>query len=48
MGEWASDKANGYGKLFHSDGDVYEGDWLDDKAHGNGKYIHSNGAVYEG
>lgn len=30
--------ANGYGRLIHSEGDVYEGNWLNDKAHGVGKY----------
>ena len=42
------DRASGYGKLYHADGDLYEGDWLNDMAHGQGKYIHANGAEYEG
>jgi hypothetical protein len=41
-----NDKANGFGKLFHADGDIYEGEWKDDKANGNGTYTHSNGARY--
>jgi hypothetical protein len=41
-------RANGYGKLYHADKDVYEGEWLDDKANGRGVYIHANGAKYNG
>lgn len=41
-------KANGTGKFWHADGDVYEGEWEDDKANGYGVYIHVNGAKYEG
>ena len=26
-GQWQNDKAEGKGKLFHADGDVYTGDW---------------------
>jgi len=40
--------ANGYGRLIHSDGDVYEGEWLNDKADGKGNYIHMDGAIYTG
>ena len=40
--------ANGYGRLIHSDGDVYEGEWNNDKAEGNGTYYHSDGAKYIG
>ena len=40
--------ANGYGRLVHSDGDIYEGEWRNDKAWGVGKYIHFQGATYEG
>ena len=43
---WLNDKANGFGKLFHADGDVYEGEWKDDKANGKGTYTHANGARY--
>ncbi len=41
-------KANGRGRLIHSDGDVYEGLWVDDKAHGYGVYSHLDGACYQG
>ena len=41
-------KANGYGRLIHSDGDVYDGQWKDDKSHGFGVYTHTDGAKYEG
>ena len=40
--------ANGYGRLVHAEGDVYEGEWLDDKANGHGVYTHFNGSRYEG
>jgi hypothetical protein len=43
-GEWRNDKANGKGRLIHSDGDVYEGDWFNDKAEGYGIYTHMDGA----
>lgn len=43
VGYWKDDKASGYGKLFHADGDYYEGEWQDDKASGLGTYIHANG-----
>ena len=26
-GYWQNDKANGWGRLIHADGDVYEGQW---------------------
>jgi len=41
---WKQGKANGQGKLYHADGDIYEGEWLDDKANGQGTYTHANGA----
>jgi hypothetical protein len=41
-------KANGKGKFWHADGDIYDGTWLDDKANGHGVYTHQNGAKYEG
>lgn len=45
---WVQGKANGHGKLYHADGDIYEGEWLDDKANGFGTYTHANGAKYVG
>ena len=33
--------ASGFGKFYHSDGDIYEGEWLNDKANGYGKYMHN-------
>jgi membrane protein insertase Oxa1/YidC/SpoIIIJ len=41
---WRENKANGRGKFWHADGDIYEGEWEDDKANGYGIYIHVNGA----
>ena len=40
--------ANGQGKFWHADGDVYEGEWRDDQKHGFGVYNHMSGARYEG
>jgi hypothetical protein len=42
------DKAQGYGRLFHSNGDVYFGDWKADKANGKGTYLHPDGTEYQG
>ena len=30
-GDWADDKASGYGRFEHVDGDIYEGEWKNDK-----------------
>ena len=30
-GYWLNDKANGKGKFYHVEGDIYDGDWVDDK-----------------
>ena len=30
IGDWVNNKANGKGKFFHADGDIYEG-WFDTK-----------------
>ncbi len=40
--------ADGRGKFYHADGDIYEGEWKQDKAHGKGTYIHMNGSRFEG
>ena len=58
VGYWKNDKANGSGRLIHSDGDVYSGifasilmligEWKDDMASGNGKYIDVTGMEYIG
>ena len=44
VGNWIDNKACGFGKFYHADGDVYEGEWQNDRANGNGVYIHKNGA----
>lgn len=41
-------KANGKGRMTHSNGDVYEGEWKDDKAHGRGTFVDINNARYDG
>jgi hypothetical protein len=58
LGEWMNNKAQGKGKFFHVDGDIFEGsflinnvfkgEWNEDKANGFGVYTHVNGARYEG
>ena len=40
FGYFCNNKANGKGRLIHSDGDVYEGEWCEDKAEGFGIYEH--------
>mmetsp|Transcript_33491 Transcript_33491/g.110730 ORF Transcript_33491/g.110730 Transcript_33491/m.110730 type:complete len:130 (+) Transcript_33491:235-624(+) len=35
-GEWASDRASGFGVLLYANNNRYEGAWLDDKRHGHG------------
>ncbi len=40
--------ADGKGKFYHTDGDLFEGDWIQDKANGFGVYIHAQGGRYEG
>lgn len=48
VGYWLHDRANGQGRLIHSEGDAYEGEWKDDLATGQGKYSDSNGMEYVG
>lgn len=38
--------ANGFGKLEHADGEVYEGNWYNDKAHGYGEFVSKDGIIY--
>ena len=45
---WAYDKANGRGRMTHTNGDVYDGYWKDDKANGFGVFVETNNAKYEG
>jgi len=47
--------ANGYGRLIHTDGDIYEGEWTEDRAEGygnfrtySGVYSHVCGAIFKG
>ena len=46
-GYFQNNMQNIKGKIYHADGDIYEGEWLDDKANGEGKYIRK-GLIYEG
>jgi hypothetical protein len=40
--------ANGYGRMTHANGDVYEGFWKNDKACGVGVFADTSGAMYRG
>ena len=42
IGYWKNNKASVKGKLYHSNGEVYEGEWLDDKPNGHGIYIYNH------
>ena len=46
-GYFQNNMQNIKGKMYHIDGDIYEGEWLDNKANGEGKFIHK-GIIYEG
>jgi hypothetical protein len=41
-------QANGKGKFFYVDGDIYDGHWKNGKANGYGIFIQHTGAKYEG
>ena len=38
----------GYGRLIHPTGDMYEGDWQGDKANGSGTFSNLEGYTYQG
>lgn len=38
-GGWVDDNITGKGKMYRSDGDIYDGEWRNNKAHGMGTYI---------
>ena len=38
----------GYGRLIHPTGDMYEGEWQLDKANGRGVFTNFEGYRYEG
>ena len=40
--------AEGFGRLVHAEGDIYEGTWKADKANGYGVYTNYGGSRYEG
>lgn len=40
IGEWKSNKRDGYGKMIYSNGDIYEGNWEQGLKHGEGVYIY--------
>ena len=48
VGEVQDGVPNGFGKLFHPEGDFYEGEFCDGVENGNGKYTFSDGTYYEG
>jgi hypothetical protein len=40
--------ASGYGRMTHSNGDIYEGYWINDKACGEGVFVDTSHAMYRG
>lgn len=48
LGQFAYDKANGYGKFSAASGAKYEGQWRDNIQEGYGIEIWPDGARYEG
>ncbi|XP_062407205.1 junctophilin-1-like [Sardina pilchardus] len=48
MGEWKSDKRNGFGVSERSNGMKYEGEWTNNKRHGYGCTIFPDGTKEEG
>ena len=48
MGQFSNDKKEGYGKMYHLNGDVSEGMWKSDKREGKGLLKFHNGILYEG
>ena len=47
-GEWAQDRAHGYGVLVYACNNRYEGGWADDRRHGVGSFFYHDGSRYEG
>jgi len=48
IGQWADDKANGYGTYLHMNGAKYDGQWKDDLQEGYGVETWLDGSKYEG
>jgi len=48
LGQWADDKANGYGVYLHVNGAKYEGQWKNDLQDGYGIETWADGSRYEG
>lgn len=48
MGEWKSDKRNGFGVSERSNGMKYEGEWANNKRHGYGCTVFPDGSKEEG
>lgn len=47
-GQWADDKANGYGVYIHANGARYQGEWKNDLQEGYGVETWADGSKYEG
>ena len=45
---WNQGLREGYGRLIHPTGDMYEGDWFQDKANGQGVFSNVEGYRYDG
>jgi hypothetical protein len=48
IGEMSDGKKQGYGKMFYSNRDTYEGYWTRDKTDGDGLYVWKDGGKYLG
>ena len=48
QGSFRDGKINGYGILFFSKGDIYEGEWVNHFREGEGKLTYKNGNIYNG
>ena len=46
LGEWEDDNYEGYGRLAHKNGDIYEGELKQHVANGQGTYTYKDGASY--
>lgn len=45
---WKNGVREGYGRLIHPTGDMYEGEWANDKANGQGVFENLEGYSYCG
>ena len=48
VGSVKNGRPNGWGTMFHPNGDTYVGEWLNDKHYETGTYISSDNRIYTG